>query len=98
MDVTNFELIKNMDIDEFTEWLDELDNVFEEAPWMKWWNDTYCAKCESEKAYFSYIGKEIECAWCELYAKCRFFPEYIGSPNTTEIIKLWLESEIKDEN
>jgi ATP-dependent helicase/DNAse subunit B len=41
---------------------------------------------------FSYSG-EIECTYCELENKCRFFQELDDVPDNKEMIKMWLEEE-----
>ena len=43
----------------------------------------------------------IECAYCELadesgIKRCRFFPELDDVPDNRGMIKMWLESEVKD--
>ncbi len=103
--MTNLEKIKNMSIDELAEWLDK-NGMFDNSPWMNLFNEKYCAKCESIKCKyadaeeklgitpFSYSG-EIECAYCELENKCRFFPELDDVPDNKEMIKMWLEEEVK---
>ncbi len=96
MDVTNFEKIKNMNIDEFAEWLDKHDS-WENTPWMEWWNNTYCKNCEPVIGIFVDSWKESEFAWCELYGKCRFFQELDKTPDSLLMAKLWLESEIEHE-
>jgi hypothetical protein len=70
--------------------------------------EKYCSKCESIKCKyadaeeklgfspFSYSG-EIECAYCELENKCRFFSELEDAPSNVEMIKMWLIEETEDE-
>lgn len=89
--MTNFEMIKSMNIDELAEWLDEYGN-FEEAPWMEWFNSNYCKKCDSVKAYAAYLDKDVDISWCELHDKCKFFETDILKDNN--IVKMWLENEI----
>ena len=92
--MTVFENLKQKNIDELAEWLNSYDN-WEESPWMDYWNENYCSKCKSEIVYAPYLNHNIECCWCELNDdKCRFFPEMDKQPNSTEMIKLWLESEV----
>jgi len=101
--ITNFKYLQNMSIDEFAEWLDK-NCMFDNSPWMNLFNEKYCSKCESIKCKyadaeeklgitpFSYSG-EIECAYCELENKCRFFQELDDVPDNKEMIKMWLEEE-----
>ena len=84
--------IKTMNINEFAEWLDQI-GIYDGSPWMNWWNDTYCSKCESVRACMVDNGREMEFAWCELHNKCRFFQNMNTIPDTKQIIKLWLERE-----
>jgi hypothetical protein len=92
-----------MTIDELAEWLDK-NCMFDNSPWLNSFNEKYCEKCESIKCKyvdaeeklgitpFSYSG-EIECAYCELENKCRFFQELDDVPDNKEMIKMWLEEE-----
>ena len=90
--MTIFEKIKAMNIDELAEWIDK-NGDYNESPWINWWNDTYCKRCESEFVYSKHFGRDVECAWCEVNEKCRFFQEIDEVPNCKQIIKMWLESE-----
>ena len=100
--MTVFENIKNKNINEFAEWLDNNYETYDTSPWMNWWNDNYCTKCETVIDYVPDDEGEqtwhfgMECAWCELNDKCRFFPEMDDAPDSKDIIKLWLESEVED--
>ena len=90
--MTQFENIKSKNIDEFAEWLDKY-GAYDDSSWMKWWDDNYCDKCESETAYVQEFDKVCECAWCELNGKCKYFQELDDIPDSKQIIKMWLESE-----
>lgn len=91
--MNRFEKIKLKDIDELVEWIDE--NETSDCPaWLRWWDDNYCLKCQSEIAYVEAFGRECECAWCELNCNCRFFPKLDDVPDNKQIIKMWLEQEI----
>ena len=82
-----FESIKQMDIDEFVEWLDKC-SYTDYAPWIRWWDDNHCRQCES--IFF----EDHEYAWCELNdGKCKFYPDMETMPDIKDIIKMWLESE-----
>ena len=91
--MTKFEELKNMNIDEFSSWLDE-HGKFDGSPWIKWWDETYCQKCESIIAKLPEWNVKREFAWCEIEHKCRFFPELDNVPDNKEIIKRWLETEV----
>ena len=101
--MNNFDKIKQMSLEDFAEWLYE-HGMVDNTPWMKWFNENYCDKCESiivksedaEKVLGlkPFYDEEYECAYCEVYEDCcKFFPN--GSPSNKEIIKMWLEE--KDE-
>ena len=92
--MTNFEKFKSMSIDEFAEWIDRY-GEFDGSPWLDWWNVNYCNDCESEFITFVDTGKKAECAWCEVYDKCKYFKELQGLPNDKQIIKMWLKTEIE---
>ena len=102
--MTNLEKIKNMDLERFANWLDE-NGQFDDSPWSNWFSKNYCDKCESIKCkyvdaeeklgfspYARYSG-EVECSYCEVYGKCRFFEHLEDIPDNSEIIKMWLEEE-----
>jgi hypothetical protein len=94
--MTVFEKFKSMNIDEFIEWLDK-NGTTDYSPWVLWFDDNYCKKCEPEITYKEILGKEYECecAWCETHDnKCRFFPDVDYALDNKKTIKLWLESEV----
>lgn len=92
--MNKFEKFKSMDIDELIDWLDK-NGAFDDSPWIRWWDMTYCKGCEPEV-----VSKEgtdyyhnMECGWCELHGKCRYFQELDNMPDNKQIIKMWLELE-----
>lgn len=96
--MTVFEKIKSMSIDEFAEWF-ENNCMHDDDPAIKWWDKTYCENCNSIyttvdylESYAPYYNKEHECAWCEVYNKCRYFEDMNKIPSSREMIKMWLES------
>ena len=88
-----FDNIKNKSIDEFAEWLDT-HGQFDGSPWMEWFDENYCQKCECENVYVEAFNRKCECAWCELHNKCRFFPNMNNVLDSKQIVKMWLESEV----
>ena len=96
--MTVFENFKSKNIDELAEWLDK-HCEFDTAPWWRFWDKNYCNKCEPEIAYITNPNKdidsdiELECAWCELHHKCKFFQEMNDIPDIKQTIKMWLMSE-----
>ena len=87
-----FDEIKSKNIDELAEWLDK-HGVVDDSPWMQWWDKTYCSKCDPEIIETLIFETKIEHAWCEVYHKCRFFQDMEETPDSKQIIKMWLESE-----
>lgn len=105
--MTIFESIKSKNIDELAEWLDKY-GTYDYAPWIEWFDKTYCQKCEAimmpREEYARIAGwsrsdycGNIECAYCEIHKKCRYFQDMNKVPNNIETIKMWLETEIEDE-
>ena len=91
--MTKYEYITSLPLDQFAEWLAK--NAFwEYAPWSEWFDNKYCGKCDPEEGTMVDTGKKVQCAWCELHKKCKFFPELEYMLNDKEIIKMWLEVEI----
>lgn len=103
--MNNFEKLHSMSIDELVKWLDQY-GQFDNSPWSVWFNEKYCNNCESIKCRYAeakerlditpFYNGEIECAYCELEKKCRFFPELEDIPDNPEIIKMWLEMEVNE--
>ena len=93
---TNFENLQSFNIDKLTEWLDEY-GVFDHSPWMKWWNKHFCEKCELVIGYMPDFDRECHFSWCELEHKCRFFQDMDDVPSSKDIVKMWLEAEVEDE-
>lgn len=98
--MTVFESLKTKNIDELAEWFDKYCE-FDSALWWDFWNENYCNKCEPEITYVPDLSKDlnsdikVECSWCELNDKCKFFKEMDEMPDEKEIIKMWLMSETK---
>lgn len=96
--MTVFESFKIKNIDELAEWLD--DNwMDDDSPWILWWDKKYCDNCECvlcEAPY--YFGGQIECSYCEVNDRCRFFEDrHIDDIlDNKAIAKMWLESEVND--
>lgn len=104
--MTNLDYLQNLTVDEFAEWLDE-HGQFDGSPWMDWFNETYCKKCESIKCKINstnigitplYPDREIDCAYCELEHKCKFFENLEDVPDNKEVIKMWLLKNNKKED
>ena len=89
-----YNFIKDMSIDELTDGLDKY-GQFDSSPWMGWFDENYCSKCESikckvdEKDAF-WPDYTMDCAYCELENKCKYFPQLDNIPDNKDTIKLWL--------
>lgn len=84
--MTIFDNLKTKTIDEVAEWLGEY-FVFDNAPYLCWWDNNYCKECMMET-------KETETVWCETNKNCKFFKDQKEIPPMKEIIKMWLKSEV----
>ena len=103
--MTNLDNLKSLSVDSFAEWLDTY-GQHDSSPWSTWFNEHYCSKCEPvtcsadiarEKLGLTpWYGHDVTCGWCELHAKCKFFPDYDGIPSNKDTIKLWLLLECED--
>ena len=90
-----FNVIKNKNIDELSEWLDKY-CLSDNAPWYLWFDKNYCSKCDTVTEYSNELNGKCEFSWCELYDKCKYFPNLNDIPCNKQLIKLWLESEYED--
>lgn len=88
-----YDCFMSKNIDEITDWFVEYAD-FDCAPWVKWWDDNYCKQCEPEIGCVQEYNIEMECAWCELHNKCKYFQDTEDIPNNKQVIKMWLEQEI----
>lgn len=91
--MTVFDNIKNKNIDEFAEWLDEHCN-FDDALHWQWWDENYCGKCEPIETRTNVFGCPLDRAYCEISGNCRFFQDMKDIPDSKQVIKMWLESEL----
>lgn len=88
-----FDSIKNKNIDELVDWIDEYFE-FDSAPYWRWWDENYCKKCEPiESECPNSFGFDTDCAYCEINNNCKFFKDMDDIPDSKQIIKMWLESE-----
>ena len=94
--MTQFEKFKNMDTEQFADWLDEY-GMFDGSPWMEWFDRRYCNNCKPVMCHSADDSREFAFAWCEIYDKCKYFPESYEQPDNKEVIKMWLESEVDGE-
>lgn len=88
-------IFESLSIDEFVDWLDEHGSI-KDSPWLDWWDKTYCENCEPEYDYLPFYNKKIECSFCELNGKCRYFQDMNDVPDNKQIIKMWLLSDSKN--
>ncbi len=105
--MNNFNFLQSLSLDELATWLDKY-GQFDDSPWMSWFNENYCDKCESIECSYTEYGAHIEnpynrritfeCSYCELENKCKFFLEFDDILDNKDIIKLWLNSEYNKES
>lgn len=82
------------DIDIVIEMIDKY-GTFDNSPWIKWYDENYCSKCIAEMVtVLAFNNQEVQCSWCELYNKCKFFQDKNKIPDNKEMIKMWLESTV----
>ena len=92
--MTNFEKIKLMSKDALADWLDKLSEYSDEAPWLTWFTEEYCDKCDPIKGTYKGSDRTHDFAYCELHDNCKYFPnEDMSIP--TNLIKKWFEQEAK---
>ena len=104
--MNNFEKLRSMSVEDLAKWLDQ-NGIIDHSPWLDYFNNKYCANCESVMCKYEdaeaaigfkpcFSDDDIECAYCEVYKKCRYFPDMTEVPDGVEMARLWLESEVKD--
>ena len=101
--MNRYEQLKSKSLKELALWIDTYCQ-HDDSPWMKWFSEKYCDKCESEivsaedsltKLGFNLLYvSHTECSYCELYKECRFFEG--KNPNTLDIIEMWLREEVEE--
>lgn len=99
--MNNFNFLQSLSLEDFADWLDKY-GQFDDSPWMKWFDENYCNKCESIECSYLESGVHpenlynrritFECSYCELENRCKFFPEYEDVLDNKDMIKLWLSS------
>ena len=105
--MNNFNYLKSLSFTELAEWLDK-NGQFDGSTWLDWFDNKYCKNCEpivcNEVEHQDALGLKppwlsdtIECAYCELEKKCKFFKELNEVPDNKKIIELWFTEEVKDE-
>ena len=103
--MNNFERLTSMSLEDLAEWLDK-NGSFDDSPWLNSFNEKYCEKCEPIECQYTdakeklgitpFYDETIECAYCEIYNKCRYFENAEEAPDNLEMIKLWLEAEVEE--
>lgn len=93
--MNNYERIMSMEIDELAEYLNDK-WTHDDDPSIEWWNKKYCSNCEPITVKAQYLGHNIDCSWCELNDdKCKYFPELKEMPDSKQIMRMWLESDVE---
>lgn len=89
--MTKFENTKNMNIDQFAEWLNLYGNHY---LFDTWFAEQYCENCDR---ITDECGRH-DYAYCELNGDCKIFPGHCVTENNIYAIKLWLSQEEDKEN
>ena len=70
--MTVFEKIQGMTEEEFAQWY--FDHCTQDKdPAIRWWDETYCEKCEPVIGRYEDSYRDKKFAYCEIYDRCRFF-------------------------
>jgi hypothetical protein len=101
--MTYYDQISSKSLEDLAKWLD-VNGQFDGSPWMKWFDKTYCSRCESihikkedSKAILGFelmFVDETTCSYCEVNKKCKYFPELPKTPTNVDIIEMWLKETI----
>lgn len=91
--MNNYEHIKSFSMSELAEWLDEFYS-YEDFPWVKWFDENYCNKCDPIECKVENTNRKIEVAWCEINEGCKFIKYLAGFPSNKDIITLWLKDNV----
>lgn len=93
MDKTNFNVIKNFNIDELADFINKYCE-WEYSPWEKWFTTNFCNSCERVMCHLINSTNEFPISWCDLNDnKCKFFPNLENGLSNKELIKIWLSKE-----
>lgn len=92
--MNNFERLRSMSVEELVTWLDA-NGMWDNSPWSLWFDQKYCKNCEDIMYKLPDDCREFPCAYCEIYYNCRFFQDKEDVPDSKEIVKMWLESEVE---
>ena len=90
--MNNFDYLNKLSVDELAAWIAEY-GIFDQSPWMKWFDSKYCKQCATIKAsYTDSLGsnRPVELAYCEANTNCRFFTDLPEPPSLKDIVKAWL--------
>ena len=100
--MNRYQQFVSLSLEDFVKLIDDYSKT-DDAPWLNWFDERYCSKCESvyvsksesaEKLGFEPFGDgDVQCAYCEVNNYCRFFPSR-ESPSTKEIIEMWLKEAV----
>jgi hypothetical protein len=92
--MNNFEKLKSMSVEELAKWLDK-NGIIDNSPWMEHFNNKYCKNCESIMCKYHDSDYEFPAAFCEIHDTCRFFSDFNYVPGHEDIVKMWLEAEVR---
>lgn len=93
--MTNYRNVKNLNKKELAKFLCNICSP-ESNLWIKWFDDTFCKKCEPiiSKKENELISQES--AYCEINDKCKYFKDkYKEVPSLEEICEMWLSKKVE---
>lgn len=88
--MTRFEQIKQMDIEELSDWISK-NFEYENEGYNRWFDKKYCQNCEPVVGRYEDSNRDMEFGYCEFYGNCRYFQDRDDVPSQEEIIRMWLE-------
>ena len=95
--MNNWTKLKNMSTEDLAEWIDKY-GAFDNSPWITWFEQKYCKNCGDIMCKYEDGEREFPCSYCALNGNCKFFPNLDDVRDNKMTIKMWLESEVEDEN
>lgn len=86
--MTNHEKLKTLTVNELSKLIANAED-WDSTPWGNWFEKTYCRNCKTQTVMFS-NGETDEYHECDFEGICPLYK------TQADIIKLWLESEVKE--
>lgn len=90
--MNRFEQIQTMNMQEFAKWMDKYCD-FDGSPWVDFFSEEYCDKCDPIMCRRENSKVEFSCAWCEIHNNCKFFSSQ-EFPSMEDMILMWLQEKV----